>query len=73
MDEDEKEYRQIELVYDLLVKTPPLYEKFNIVDGQFGVAYKKELDYYQIFDKVVTKESLSDFPEIIKLENEINH
>ena len=73
MDEDEKEYPQIRLVYDLLVKTHHMYEKFNIVDGRFGVAYKKdEIDYNQIFGKIFKKESIADSPEIVKLENEIN-
>ena len=70
MDEDERESRQARLVYDLLVKTHTSYENFNIIDGRFGVAYKN--DYNQVLDRLIKKESLSDSPEIIKLENEIN-
>lgn len=69
MDKDERESRQVRLVYDLLVKTHPSYEKFNIIDGRFGVAYKN--DYNQVFDRLLNKD-ISDSPEIIKLENEIN-
>lgn len=71
MDLDEQEYCQIKLVFDLLVKTNPMYEKFNIIDGRVGIAYKN--DYNIVVDKIFKKEPLTDSPEIIELKNEINN
>lgn len=42
MDDDEKELAHVKQVFELLVKSHPAYEKFDVVDNRFALAYKKK-------------------------------
>lgn len=51
MDEDEIDLPHIKQVYELLVKTHPAYEKFEVIEDKIALAFKK---------KVITPESIHE-------------